>query len=45
MKKVLGILGLSCACILLGLSIKWSIAENISLISAMVNTDICRYML
>ena len=45
MKKVLGILGLSCACILLGLSIKWSIAENITLVSAVANGDICRLML
>ena len=45
MKKVLGILGLCCICILLGLSIKWSIAENISLVSAASNVSICRYML
>ena len=45
MKKVLGILGLCCVCILLGLSIKWSIAENISLVSAASNVSICRYML
>ena len=45
MKKVLGILGLSCVCILLGLSIKWSIAEDVSLVSAASNMIICRIML
>ena len=45
MKKVLGILGLSSVCILLGLSIKWSVAENISLVSAASNIKICLCML
>ena len=31
MKKVFGILVLSCICILLGLSVKWSKEKNISL--------------
>ena len=45
MKKILGIIGLSCACILLGLSVKWSIAENISLRSSLANLGLIRYML
>ena len=34
MKKVLGILLISCICILLGLSVKWSIERNLSLVSS-----------
>ena len=45
MKKILGILGLCSVCILLGLSVKWSIAKNISLRSALVNIDLIQYML
>ena len=33
MKKVIGVILLSCVCILLGLSVKWSVVENISLVS------------
>ena len=45
MKKVFGIFGLCSLCILLGLSIKWSIAENITLISATDNYELFREML
>ena len=37
MKKVLGILSVSCLCILLGLSVKWSREENITLVSLYIN--------
>ena len=40
MKKVLGILALSCICIMLGLSVKWSRDKSISLISMLENTEI-----
>ena len=33
MKKVLGILLISCICLLLGLSVRWSKEKNISLVS------------
>ena len=39
MKKVLGILLLSCICILLGLSVKWSRDRNISLVSYCYNCE------
>lgn len=45
MKKILGILLLSCVCILLGLSVKWSREENISLVSLDNNAEICRDVL
>ena len=45
MKKILGILGLCGICILLGLSVKWSMAKNISLKSAFVKADLPQYML
>ena len=45
MKKVFGILVLSCMCILLGLSVRWSRAKDISLVSASEITDICLNML
>ncbi len=37
MKKVLGILLLSCICILLGLSVKWGREQRVSLVSAVNN--------
>lgn len=45
MKKILGILLLSCVCILLGLSVRWSREKNISLVSLDNNTEICRDVL
>jgi len=45
MKKVLGILLLSCICILLGLSVKWSKDTNISLVTTQNKADISLNML
>lgn len=45
MKKVLGILVLSCICILLGLSVKWSREKDISLIDPLDKTEIAVNML
>ena len=45
MKKILGILLLSCVCILLGLSVRWSREKNISLVSLDNNTEICHDVL
>ena len=42
MKRLLGIIGLCGICILLGMSIKWGMAEKISLVSATVGALICR---
>ena len=35
MKKVVGILVISCICIMLGLSVKWSKEKNLSLVDPM----------
>ena len=45
MKKVFGILIISCICLLLGLSVKWSKERNISLAVSDNNTEIDGIML
>ena len=40
MKRFFGILLLSCICMLLGLSVKWSRANDISLVSEMADAEI-----
>ena len=40
MKKVFGIFLFSCMCILLGLSVKWSREERLTLVSLCENTDL-----
>ena len=45
MKRLLGIIGLGCLCMLLGMSIKWGITEKITLVSAAVKLYVCPYML
>lgn len=44
MKKVLGILLLSFVCILLGLSVRWSREQNVTLVSAYENDGISGVM-
>ena len=39
MKKVLGILLLSCICMLLGLSVKWSRDKDVSLVCSCVERE------
>ena len=39
MKKVLGILLLSCICILLGLSVRWSRDKDVSLVSVSIEHE------
>ena len=39
MKKVFGILLLSCVCMLLGLSVKWSRSRNVSLVNVEIVSD------
>ena len=45
MKKIIGILALSCICILLGLSVKWSKEKDISLIDPLNKSEITVNML
>ena len=45
MKKVFGILIVSCICLLLGLSIKWSKERNISLAISANNVELDGVML
>lgn len=45
MKKVFGILFLSCLCILLGLSVKWSREKDVSLVDPLEKSKISAYML
>ena len=39
MKKVLGILLLSCICILLGLSVRWNKERDVSLVTSFAEGD------
>ena len=45
MKKLLGILLLSCVCILLGLSVRWNRDKNLSLVSPSENSTLAVDML
>lgn len=45
MKKIIGILALSCICILLGLSVKWSKEKDISLVDPLNKSEITVNML
>ena len=45
MKKVLGILLVSCICLVLGLSVKWSREHNMSLATTGTNADTSLNML